>query len=499
MNWIKKHKKLCIFIVIAVVIVLAVVVGQTRAKKENKADTRETVAVERRTLMKSISSTGKFTSAGEEKISSDTVGVKVLAVNVEVGDTVAPGDTICVLDAEDLNKRLDSARQSLQDTQTQVDRTKNSAERNLAKAKKDRDSGLKQVDDNIADAKTSWENAEKTYQSSQDAYNSAVKDMEKITDQTSQAYISARNQVNTTKQQMEADRATADSLKKQYDTQVANRQDSIDSLNEAYQTQEDSYYDTIDGTKDATKTQQDTIDELNEQIAGTVVKATTSGMVTAVNVAVGDDYNGSIIAKVENVDAFEVTTEIGEYDINDVEVGQEVVIKTNATGDDELHGVVKKVSPIATGNGSADVGGGLGFDVQSMLEQSGMSGSTSGGNDVTFTVDISVNTQSDKLRIGMTAKVNIILQKNEDVLSVPYNVVQTDKEGNNFVEKVVGKKEDGTYKTKKISVDKGIESDYYTELINSGLKEGEKLLLPQSEKKQNLEDMIQNSSSMGGV
>lgn len=499
MNWIKKHKKLCIFIVIAIAVVVAVIFGKVKAGKENQTDTRETETVERRTLMKSVSSTGQFTSAGEEKISSDTIGVKVLAVNVEVGDTVAAGDTICVLDTEDLNKRLSDAQQSLQDTQTQVDRTKNSAQRSLDKAKKDRDAGIKQVDDNIADAKTNWDNAEKTYTSSAEAYNSAVKDAEKITDQKSQAYISAQNQVNTTKQKMEADRATADSLKKQYDTQVSNRQDSIDSLNEAYQSQEDAYNDTMDGTKDATKTQQETIDDLNKQIAGAVVKATTSGLVTAVNVAVGDDYNGSIIAKVENVDSFEVTTEIGEYDINDVQVGQEVVIKTNATGDEELHGVVKKVSPIATGNSSGDIGGGLGFDVQSMLEQSGMSGTSSGGNDVTFTVNISVDTQSDKLRIGMTAKVNIILQKNEDVLSVPYNVVQTDKKGNSFVEKVVGKNEDGTYKTKKVTVEKGIESDYYTELINSGLKEGEKLLLPQSEKKQNLEDMIQNSSSMGGV
>ena len=193
MNWIKKHKKLCIFIVIAIAVVVAVIFGKVKAGKENQTDTRETETVERRTLMKSVSSTGQFTSAGEEKISSDTIGVKVLAVNVEVGDTVAAGDTICVLDTEDLNKRLSDAQQSLQDTQAQVDRTKNSAQRSLDKAKKDRDAGIKQVDDNIADAKTNWDNAEKTYTSSAEAYNSAVKDAEKITDQKSQAYISAQN------------------------------------------------------------------------------------------------------------------------------------------------------------------------------------------------------------------------------------------------------------------------------------------------------------------
>ena len=124
----------------------------------------------------------------------------------------------------------------------------------------------------------------------------------------------------------------------------------------------------------------------------------------------------------------------------------------------------------------------------------------SSNDDVTFTVTIALNTQSDKLRIGMTAKLNIVLQKNADVLSVPYNAVQTDDEGTSYyVQKVTGTNEDGTYKTKKIKVDKGIESDYYTEIINSGLEEGDQVIVPAAEKQNSLEDMINQSSSMGGV
>ena len=86
------------------------------------------------------------------------------------------------------------------------------------------------------------------------------------------------------------------------------------------------------------------------------------------------------------------------------------------------------------------------------------------------------------------------------LLSVPYNAVQTDDEGTSYyVQKVTGTNEDGTYKTKKIKVDKGIESDYYTEIINSGLEEGDQVIVPAAEKQNSLEDMINQSSSMGGV
>lgn len=499
MNWIKKHKKTSIVLLVMVIVAVAIGIIGSKGKEESKKETRETVTVERRTLMQSISATGSFCSPQETKVTSETTGVKVMAVNVEVGDTVAPGDTICVLDTEDLKEQLSSAQGNLQDTQTQVERTKNSASRNLEQAKTERDDSIKKVDEDISEAKTQWESAEKTYESSVAAYDAALKDAEAITNHASSAYIAANNQVTALKRQMETDRATADALKLQYENLAADRDKSVQNIEQSYQNQVDAYQETIDGTKNATDTQEDMIEELNKQIGGAVVKATTGGMVTAVNVAVGDTYAGSVIAMIENVDSFDVTAEIGEYDINQVEVGQEVVIKTNATGEEELAGVVKKVSPIATGEGGSDISSGLGFDVQGMLEQSGMSGMSSGANDVTFTVTIGVLTPCEKLRIGMTAKINIILQKNEDVLSVPYNVVQSDKKGNYYVEKVTGKKEDGTYQTKKINVKKGIESDYYTELINSGLKEGEELLLPESKKEQNLEDMITNSSSMGGV
>lgn len=502
-NWIKEHKKACIIIgIVVIVLALVLIAGAVSAGKKQTNNAQETATVEKRTLMESVSATGTFVAADEDKITSDTTGVEVLAVNVEVGDTVAAGDVIAVLDSADLQDNLSDAKKNLSDTNEQTQRTRDSAKRNLEQAGKTRDEDLADVDTNIQDAYDEWQSAENNYNESVAAYNEAVAMANSITDKTSTAYTNANSQVNTLKRQMDTDRRTADSRKSSYDRQISQREDTIKRINDTYQDQVDTYNNTMDSTEDSGKTQQERIDDLQEQIDGTVVKATASGLVTAVNVEVGDTYNGSVIAVIDNVDSFDITTEIDEYDINSIAVGQEVVIKTNATGDEELSGTVKKVSPIATGSTSGDLAGNLGgLDLGSIMGSSSSSAfSSSSNDDVTFTVTIALNTPSDKLRIGMTAKLNIVLQKNADVLSVPYNAVQTDDDGATYyVQKVTGTNDDGSYKTKKITVDKGIESDYYTEVINSGLKEGDEVLVPSAEKQNTLEDMINQSSSMGGV
>ena len=110
--------------------------------------------------MESVSATGTFVAADEDKVSSDTTGVEVLAVNVEVGDTVSAGDVIAVLDSADLQKNLDDANKSLSDTNEQTQRTKDSAKRNLEQAGKTRDEDLADVDTNISDAYDEWQSAE---------------------------------------------------------------------------------------------------------------------------------------------------------------------------------------------------------------------------------------------------------------------------------------------------------------------------------------------------
>ncbi len=302
---------------------------------------------------------------------------------------------------------------------------------------------------------------------------------------------------------MDSAKTTMDRNEKTYTNLRDNREDTIRRINDTYQDQLDNYNDTMESVADAGDNQRDQIERLEEQIDSATVTAPISGIVTAVNVEAGDDYNGGIIVMIKNVDMFNVTTEIDEYDINKIQVGQTAVIRTNATGDLELSGTVTEIAPEATGSspvlsGSSSGSSGFSFDMSSLMGGSTSSGS-SGSGDVTYTVTIRVDTPCDQLKIGMTAKLSIILQQSSDVLSVAFNALQQEDDGTYYVEAVQSENEDGTYTTKKITVNKGIESDYYVEVSGSGIEEGLKILVPQTEGSNRLEDLINSSGAMGGV
>jgi multidrug efflux pump subunit AcrA (membrane-fusion protein) len=213
--------------------------------------------------------------------------------------------------------------------------------------------------------------------------------------------------------------------------------------------------------------------------------------VTKLNVEAGDTYNGSAIAVIENTDSFEVTAEIDEYDISKIVVGQKAVIKTNGTGDVELDGTVKSVAPRATG-----------------------------GSSVTYTVTISIDTPNADLRMDMTAKVSIIIESQENVLSVPYESVQEDADGNYYIEVIdtdasqpgpivdggaqtaadkAVKPEGGISNTRRIYIAKGAESDYYIEIISDEVTEGMEVIVPSSSADgMDAQGMVMIQGPMGG-
>ncbi len=264
------------------------------------------------------------------------------------------------------------------------------------------------------------------------------------------------------------------------------------------------------------------VEEYEQQLEDCTVTAPISGVISAVNIEAGDTYNGSAIVTIDDVSSFEITTEIDEYDIYKIEKGQKVVIKTNATGDEELEGTVKRVSPKAS----------------------------SGSNEVTYTVIISVDTPNEMLRMDMTAKLSIILESKENVLTVPYEAVQEDEEGNTYIEvadssmqNMQAEKTDSDMTkaeekeneekmpegqmpeadknsfpqnkegvpggnmpaqsdmaTRRIYVEKGIESDYYIEVISDEISEGMEVVVPKTENENGggIQMMMMQQGPMGG-
>lgn len=323
-------------------------------------------------------------------------------------------------------------------------------------------------------------------------------------------YAALQKEVSEWQTKYDAAKQNESSAEKTYEQQLSVSESQL----QAYQKQQRNLDDTTKTVENSviTKTESLTTAQLNALTSGTseeakveeyeqqledcTVKAPISGVISAVNIEEGDTYNGSAIVTIDDVSSFEVTAEIDEYDIAKIEKGQKVVIKTNATGDEELEGTVKLVSPKAS----------------------------TGTNDVTYTVTISVDTPNDMLRMDMTAKLSIILESKENVLTVPYEAVQEDEEGKFYVEVLEDKKESqkGTQTdapdsfrnaeektqdkqmpteegTKRIYVEKGIESDYYIEVVSDKITEGVEVAVPKSDSEEGgIQMMMMRQGPMGG-
>jgi hypothetical protein len=82
-----------------------------------------------------------------------------------------------------------------------------------------------------------------------------------------------------------------------------------------------------------------------------------------------------------------------------------------------------------------------------------------------YSIEIALDDPNTDLRIGMTAKASIVLDAAYDVLTVPYDCVTTDEEGNSTITI------DDNGEQKVISVTVGMEGDYYVEVSGDELTE----------------------------
>lgn len=284
------------------------------------------------------------------------------------------------------------------------------------------------------------------------------------------AYSAAYQEVETLKAKRDAAKSTYDALAKSvesgwdiYNQRVRNKEDvtRADASNVA--SRNDNLKATNINASVATLSDDTSIKKYEQQIDDCVIRSGISGIVTAINVKQGDMYAGGAIVTIEDTSSYEITSNIGEYDIAKVQLGQKVTIKTNGTGDVELEGVVKEISPRANANTA---------------------------NGVTYPVKISILTKNDDIRLDMTAKINIVTEEKSNALCVPYDAVLTDEDGNFYVDVLDGdaplKFEDlqdpikaatmtedqkkmaaGEMepKTHKVLVKKGLQNNYFIEII----------------------------------
>ena len=176
-------------------------------------------------------------------------------------------------------------------------------------------------------------------------------------------------------------------------------------------------------------------------LANAALTAPYAGVITAVNVSIGEQTSGVVVELVDP-DSLELVLDVDEVDIRNIILGQEAEISLEAFPDSMIDAEVVSIAPRNT----AVQGSGL----------------------VTYNVYLALEATDLPVRVGMTANASLITAQRSDVLLVPNRAITPDRTaGKYFVTLANGEV---------VEVSIGLRDDENTQ-ITSGLTEGDELLI----------------------
>jgi len=440
------------------------------------ADVR-TIVLEKETLTQTVSATGMVYSSQSTEVYSN-LNYPVGTVHVSVGDRVDEGDVLAELD-------MFALESDISQKQAAVSAAQATANQNLTVARKDLETYRRNVengnDSTLQNAESSVSTAERDVQSAEIDVQNAEFDV-----QTAELDVqSAKNDVSSARRDYYDEIATESDSDKLWDTVTqketalekaqtnlekvrSNLEKSRTNLEKAnanlenaknsLETTKVSSNDNLAAYQDKVKSAQLSTNYDDQYIAiekqqndlekGTVT-APVSGTITQVNAVEGGSGNGLLFV-IQETESLKVVTNIKEYDIASVSIGDKVAIKADATGEKVFEGVLAKIAPTST----LTSGGGIQSSTDSEYE-----------------AEIAVVSTQTELRVGMNTRLNIITREKKNVYAVPYEAVGINGAGEPVVYIAV-MQEDGSCIAEAVIVETGLETDLYVEISGDSLSDG---------------------------
>lgn len=185
-----------------------------------------------------------------------------------------------------------------------------------------------------------------------------------------------------------------------------------------------------------------------EMVSKATISAPFDGVITGVNIAIGEQAAGEVIELISN--ELRVILSVDEIDVGVLTPGQEAVITLETWPDVEISGEIVSISPSA---------------------------GSSGDGIVTYDVQINLEEPADlPILVGMTANAKLITANNENVLLIPNAAITADRQAGTYWVNLVTGETEGPPITEEIEVTIGFKDNDYTQIL-SGLAEGDEVLI----------------------
>jgi len=354
------------------------------------------------------------------------------------------------------NSNVESAQNALESAEDAVD----SADSEYKEAKEKTLAAKEQLDAYTPDSS----NNQAAYDAAKEAYNTvklasdtayeALKKADKSLETAEDSYdyaVKTRDAAYSAKDTTLLDYAiAADSAYKSY----MNAQKSYDAAEASVKATLNSNQNSVASAQNSSDTSVAELElaQLREDIEETKIKAGVDGTVTAVYAKVGSSGSGLLFV-VEDTDHLVINTSVKEYDIETVKTGMNVEIKSDATGDAVYQGTIESIAP--TSNKTAQ-------------------GETDKSGDIVFATKVSVTDEKTDLHIGMNVRLNYMVDKKENVLTVPYEAVINGSNGELSVLKLE-KSEEG-YRVRNVNVETELENDISMAISGTDISEGDYII-----------------------
>jgi len=327
--------------------------------------------------------------------------------------------------------------------------------------------------------------AELNTKKSEESTKSALKSLETANESLELSYESAERALEEAEEMLhlaESDPTTTDMQLAQYESNVESAEEKLESTrvsNNSSQSQAKSsyeqslisesttYWNNLSGLQSAEKQMESTrqnirqaeiqlelaemeYESAKEGLDEYIIYAPYDGIVTSSSFKIGDqNLESNTISTVS--DNFIIRATIGESDISKVLENEDAYISLDAYPDYQLSGKIEKIVPFAIEEGSI----------------------------ISFEIIVNIiNKDNIEIFYGLSADVDIVTEKAEDVLYVPIQAVYTEN-GRSYVDVLISDKvdmENLTQSIKKTEITTGINDYQYIE-VTSGLNEGNTIII----------------------
>lgn len=468
----KKSKKkiIIIVIVIAAVLVLALLLGSAVKKfsanmqeqmNEMMGDMEDTYTVERQDVEQEITTSGNV--IGVETIAyTSPVTAKVEDIRVEVGQTVKKGDVLLTYDASELGDNLEKVKIQAQSERAAGNESFEQANKAAGKAS-EASKKVKSLKEDIKKLKKEIEKLNKTvekYEDKMKASETASSDSG-TTEPGSEDGDTDKEGTTTeqsAKKQTDSSSGLSASEKKAYKKAVSDLQKKTESLTEK-QTELSEQESIVAANEDvtvseSTKAQISATNQLSDMnindaqqsydAAEAGLTARADGIVASIDVVKGAYANETqTLVTIIDADKIGVEFAVSKDDLGSVSNGQKVRVVISGN---EYEGTVDFVSRVAT------------IDAQSA--------NSAGGS---IKGRILIDNPDENIYIGVSAKAYIFVGKSENALTIPYEALCSDIDGD-YVYIV---NSENLIERKNVTL--GIYSDEYYEVLD-GISEGDKVI-----------------------